>query len=105
MSETLNNTVALVTGASSGIGQATALRLATSGARVALAGRNVERLKSVAEKIAAAGGEAFPIEVDLRTSAEAERVVSQTVDRFGRLDTHYQCCWRHAQRPVHQESP
>ncbi|MFS2154398.1 SDR family oxidoreductase [Rhizobium sp. Rhizsp42] len=87
MSESLKNTVALVTGASSGIGQATAIRLSDAGAHVVLVGRNAGRLREVAEKIAAAGGEALPIEADLRTNAEAERIIQQTIERFGRLDT------------------
>jgi NADP-dependent 3-hydroxy acid dehydrogenase YdfG len=87
MTEALNNTVALVTGASSGIGRATALRLAASGARVAMVGRNAGRLQAVADTVAAAGGEAFPITADLRRSAEAERSVSRTLERYGRIDT------------------
>jgi NADP-dependent 3-hydroxy acid dehydrogenase YdfG len=87
MSETLNNTVALVTGASSGIGQATSIRLATAGARVAIVARRGDRLRDLADQIKAAGGEAFAIEADISTADEAARVVSETVEHFGRLDT------------------
>jgi len=87
MSEPLNNMVALVTGASSGIGQATAIRLAAAGAKVIVAGRNAARLRDVADKIVDAGGDAFAVEVDLRTAEEAESLVSETIVRFGRIDT------------------
>ncbi|MBP0590436.1 SDR family NAD(P)-dependent oxidoreductase [Paraburkholderia sp. LEh10] len=83
----LVGTVALVTGASSGIGQATALRLAKEGAKVAIVARRAERLKELAERIVAAGGVALAIDADLTTAAEADRVVKRTVQEFGRLDT------------------
>jgi len=85
--EKLEGTVALVTGASSGIGQAAALRLATEGARVALVARRANRLAQLAQQIRAAGGQALPIEADIASAKEAERVVTSTVAQFGRLDT------------------
>ncbi len=87
MAELLTNTVALVTGASSGIGQATAIRLAASGARVALVARRVERLEKLANDIRANGGEAITIAADLASPREAEGVVARTIADLGRLDT------------------
>lgn len=87
MAESLENTVALVTGASSGIGRAAAIRLAASGARVALVARRAERLETLAEEIRAHGGEAIAIATDIASAREAEDIVARTVAGFGRLDT------------------
>lgn len=88
MSETaaLDGTVALVTGASSGIGEATAMRLTEQGAAVALVARRVDRLKALAEVIEKSGGRALVIEADVTQRAEAEAAVGRTVEEFGRLD-------------------
>ncbi|MDF3919547.1 SDR family NAD(P)-dependent oxidoreductase [Salinicola salarius] len=85
--EKLKGTVALITGASSGIGQATAIRLANLGASVALVARRQDRLESLANRIAATGGTALVIAADITDNHEAERVVDQVLERFGRLDT------------------
>ncbi len=87
MTESLNNTVALVTGASSGIGQAAAIRLAASGAKVALVARRIERLEKLAHTIRASGGEAIAIAADLASARETEGVVARTIADLGRLDT------------------
>jgi NADP-dependent 3-hydroxy acid dehydrogenase YdfG len=87
MAEKLNNTVALVTGASSGIGKATAIRLALAGAKVVLVARRMERLKELEQQIKNAGGEAFPIEADLTNIDEANEAITKTIAKFGRLDT------------------
>lgn len=84
---TLEGTVAIVTGASSGIGQATANQLAAAGARVALVARRADRLEKLAHQIQAAGGTALSIEADITSAHEAERVVARTIAEFGRLDT------------------
>lgn len=73
--------VALVTGASSGIGRATAIRLAREGAKVALVGRRVGRIQEVAD----GSGESLPLVADVTREADAERVVAATVERFGAI--------------------
>ncbi len=87
MSEKLNTTVALITGASSGIGKATAIHLASKGAKVVLVARRIERLKELEEQIINAGGEAFLIEADLTKVKEANEAITKTIAQFGRLDT------------------
>jgi NADP-dependent 3-hydroxy acid dehydrogenase YdfG len=77
---------AMVTGASSGIGEATAVQLAADGARVALVARRKERLDGVVARIAAAGGTAVVIAADIAEEAAARQAVAQTVEAFGRLD-------------------
>jgi NADP-dependent 3-hydroxy acid dehydrogenase YdfG len=87
MAERLEGTVALVTGASSGIGEATALELAAQGARVAIAARRRERLDDLAARIGAAGGEALVLETDVTDENAARAAVETTVSELGRLDT------------------
>jgi NADP-dependent 3-hydroxy acid dehydrogenase YdfG len=83
----LDGTVALVTGASSGIGEAAAVALADQGASVAIAARREDRLRSLAGRIEGAGGNARVIIADVSTQSEAEQAVQRTVDELGRLDT------------------
>jgi NADP-dependent 3-hydroxy acid dehydrogenase YdfG len=83
----LSGTVALVTGASSGIGEATAKRLAADGATVAVAARRNDRLEKLVEEIDDAGGKALAIEADVTDRAAAEALVERTVSELGRLDT------------------
>jgi len=83
----LEGTVALVTGASSGIGEATAIHLAQHGATVAVAARRKDRLDALVTRIEAAGGKARAIEADVTQREQAQRAVDETVAAFGRLDT------------------
>ena len=87
MARTLDGTVALVTGASSGIGEATALALGARGARVAIVARRRDRLDALAQRIRAAGGDALVIEADVTDEGRARGAVADAVAHFGRLDT------------------
>jgi NADP-dependent 3-hydroxy acid dehydrogenase YdfG len=87
MPERLDGTVALVTGASSGIGAATALALAGHGAAVALAARRADRLDELADKIQGQGGTALVLAADVSDEEQAREAVARTVAELGRLDT------------------
>jgi NADP-dependent 3-hydroxy acid dehydrogenase YdfG len=87
MTRRLEGTVALVTGASSGIGHATAAELAREGAAVALVGRREDRLSELAAQITDAGGEALVVPADVTDAQAAAGAVERTVEGLGRLDT------------------
>src|SRR6202521_3849685 len=82
----LKNRTALVTGASQGIGRATALALAQAGARVAAAARSVEKLASVVAEIEAAGGEAVAIPMDVADAEQVKTGVRAAIEKLGKRD-------------------
>ena len=82
----LRDQVALITGGTSGIGEATALLFSQEGARVAIIGRSVQRGQKLARKIETAGGQALFLECDVRLADHCRRAVEETLKAFGRLD-------------------
>lgn len=82
----LSGKVALVTGASSGIGRASALALAKQGAKIALVARRVDRLEALVLEIKTLGGEALAIPTDVLKKEDIQNAITKTVATFGRLD-------------------
>jgi len=82
----LQGRIALVTGASQGIGRACALRLARSGATIALAARNQQRLEQVGTEITAAGGQAAAFPMDVASEDNVKSAIKAVVARFGKID-------------------
>ena len=82
----LRNKVAVVTGASQGIGRETALALAQAGAKVAVAARNEEKLAALVGEIAAGDGEAFAVKMDVADGEQVKAGFKQVLEKFGRLD-------------------
>jgi NADP-dependent 3-hydroxy acid dehydrogenase YdfG len=82
----IDGKVVAITGASSGIGEAVALELASRGAAVVLGARREARLGELADRISAAGGQAAVVPVDVTSGADLERLVAMALERFGRLD-------------------
>ena len=78
--------VAIVTGASSGIGKATAIKFAAEGAQVVMIARHIDSLNQVAKEIQASGGTCHPIAADVTQESEIERIVRETVTTFGGID-------------------
>lgn len=85
MADQLKGKVAIVTGASSGIGEATAIALSAAGAKVAIAARRADRLDALAQKIQA-GGDVLPITADVADEAQVRDLVSKTRDRWGQVN-------------------
>jgi NAD(P)-dependent dehydrogenase (short-subunit alcohol dehydrogenase family) len=84
--DVFHDQVAIVTGASAGIGRALALKLAGQGARISIAARRVERLEQVAAECRLLGGEALIVPTDVSDEAQCKALVEQTMATFGRLD-------------------
>jgi NAD(P)-dependent dehydrogenase (short-subunit alcohol dehydrogenase family) len=82
----LDGQVAVVTGASAGIGEATVRWLAREGARVVMAARRLDRLNQIKREIEAAGGVAHPIVADVTNEDDRRRLIKETVEKFGRID-------------------
>jgi len=83
---TVKDRVAVVTGASQGIGRATALLLAENGARLVLAARNAEKLAAAAEEIKKKGGEALVVPMDVASEEQIKAGFARALEKFGRLD-------------------
>jgi 3-oxoacyl-[acyl-carrier protein] reductase len=96
----LQHRVALVTGASSGIGRATALLLARQGARLALVARREGPLREVAREIEGMGREALVLPADVTRQEEVERAVAETVARWGQVDILAACAGAYIRAPV-----
>jgi 3-oxoacyl-[acyl-carrier protein] reductase len=82
----LKDKVAVVTGASQGIGRDTALALSSAGAKVAVAARNEEKLTALVKEITSAGGEAFAVKMDVADAEQVKTGFKQVLEKFGRLD-------------------
>ncbi|NOY77967.1 MAG: 3-oxoacyl-[acyl-carrier-protein] reductase [Calditrichaeota bacterium] len=83
----LTDKVVVITGAARGIGRAIALRVAEEGARVSIVTRSsVEKLAEVAEQIESGGGEVLQIQADVSGVDEAKRIISETIEKFGKID-------------------
>ena len=86
MSKNIENKVVVITGASSGLGEATARHLAALGAKVVLGARRTERLTAVVEEITAAGGQAVFATADVTSKADVENLINTAVATYGRVD-------------------
>ena len=86
MSDNIKGKVVVITGASSGMGEAAARHLSAQGATVVLGARRVERLEALAGEISAAGGQALAVETDVTDRCQVQRLVDAAVDTYGRVD-------------------
>ena len=86
MNKRFEGKVAVITGGTSGIGTATAIKFAREGAKVVITGRDEDRGNEVVRQIQEAGGEGLFVRADVRFADECKRTVDQTLERFGRID-------------------
>ncbi len=94
--------VVIITGASSGIGRATALALAREGARLALAARRRPALEAVAQEVQTLGGEALVVPTDVTDQAQVQRLVQQTLDHWGQVDILIANAGAYIRKPVRE---
>ena len=86
MSNNIEGKVVVITGASSGLGEAAARLLSAQGARVVLGARRVDRIQSLANELAANGGKALAVPTDVTDRAQVQRLVDDAVRKFGTID-------------------
>ncbi|MES1955962.1 SDR family oxidoreductase [Salinisphaera hydrothermalis] len=86
MNDSLDNTIVVITGASSGLGEATARHLAANGATIVLGARRLDRLQSIAADIETDGGRALAVATDVTDAAQVQHLVDTAVAEFGRVD-------------------
>jgi NADP-dependent 3-hydroxy acid dehydrogenase YdfG len=86
IADNISGKVVVITGASSGLGEATARHLAAKGARLVLAARRLDRLQALVAEITAAGGQAIAVQTDVTVKAEAEAMIAAGLKAFGRVD-------------------
>lgn len=91
MTQKLDGKVALITGASSGIGEAIALALAAEGAKVALAARRADRLQELVKRISESGSQAISVVADVSDEAQVQEMVGKTQSQLGRVDILVNC--------------
>ncbi len=87
MADTFKDNVAIITGASSGIGRDMALQMAAQGAKLVLAARRADLLEQVAAECRAAGGEALAVPTDVSEQAQCEALIRRSAEHYGRIDT------------------
>jgi NADP-dependent 3-hydroxy acid dehydrogenase YdfG len=86
MDNNIAGKIVVITGASSGLGEATARMLSAQGATVVLGARRVERIEAIARELQGAGGKALALQTDVTRAADVQRLVDAAVDKFGRID-------------------
>ncbi|MFN5725861.1 MAG: SDR family NAD(P)-dependent oxidoreductase, partial [Pseudanabaena sp.] len=86
MTKKLEGKVSIITGASAGIGAATAIALAEEGAYVAIAARRADKLNEVAQKIEASGGKVLQVVTDITDEVQVQNLIAKTKETFGRID-------------------
>src|SRR5437868_13678016 len=86
MSDNIEGKVVVITGASSGLGEATARQLAAQGATVVLGARRIERIQSLADELTGNGGKALAVATDVTEREQVQRLVDAAVQTYGRID-------------------